>query len=348
MKRFKFATDVIHSTRLPIERFFHFSPRFKDAEIINDPVEEPLFDIGLNMNVMSFNIRRGTRRDGRNSWIHRRDLVREILDAYRPDVLGLQEALDFQMAEVCTMLPGYERVGIGNLGGSRGLHNAIFYDAGRFSLSEEGTFWLSDTPEDPRSRGWGNIIPRICTWVRLIDNATRQGFYFYNTHLDHLSLRSRKKSAFLLTQRISTRCFPDPIILTGDFNAGEMSVPIQYLKGKIPLKINRKVKALNPVPLMDSFRERYPKMRNVATYHGYDRYFFRLKLDYIFVPTSARVMDAEIIHRHGEKCYPSDHFPLFAQVELPAKMVQSDSLSGFQQTRPSYPSFTSLREFRIF
>ncbi|SEM23236.1 Metal-dependent hydrolase, endonuclease/exonuclease/phosphatase family [Syntrophus gentianae] len=348
MKSFKFATDVIHSTRLPIERFFNFSARYEEPDIINDSIEEPLPDIGLNLNVMSFNIRRGTRRDGKNSWVHRRDLVHEILDTYRPDVLGLQEALDFQMAEVRSMLPGYERVGIGNLGGSRGLHNAVFYDAGRFFRLDEGTFWLSDTPEEPGSRGWGNIIPRICTWVRLIEKDTQQSFYFYNTHLDHLSLHSRKKSAFLLTQRISTRCFPDPIILTGDFNAGEMSVPIQYLKGKIPLKINRKAKASNPVPLMDSFRERYPKMRNVATYHGYDRYFFRLKLDYIFVPTSARVIDAEIIHRHGETCYPSDHFPLIAQVDLPVKMAQSDSLSRFQQTMHSYPSFTSLREFRIF
>ena len=87
---------------------------------------------GLNLNVMSFNIRRGTAKDGKNHWIFRRNRVRELLNHYRPDVLGLQEALDFQISEISAMLPGYEKVGIGNLGGSKGLHTAIFYDAVRF------------------------------------------------------------------------------------------------------------------------------------------------------------------------------------------------------------------------
>jgi len=336
MKRFKFATKVIHHTRRPIERFFGISPKLGSPETIKESFTDHIPGIGLNLNVMSFNIRRGTRKDGRNHWIHRRNLVHEILTSYRPDVLGLQEALDFQIDEISAMLPGYKVVGRGNLGGSKGLHNAIFYDAERFSLSDEGTFWLSNTPEIPGSKGWGNLIPRICTWARLIEKTSRQAFYFYNTHLDHLSLRSRKKSVLFLAQCISARLFPEPLILTGDFNAGEMSMPIQYLKGKIPLRINLKVKGLSPVPLMDTFRERYPEIRNAATYHGYSRYFIRLKLDYIFVPASARVLDAKIIHRRRENCYPSDHFPLFAHVDLPLKMDSSASPSGFKEARTSY------------
>jgi endonuclease/exonuclease/phosphatase family metal-dependent hydrolase len=126
-----------------------------------DSLANPIPNISLNLNVMSFNIRRGTARDGRNHWIYRRNLVHEILNQYCPDVLGLQEALDFQISEICAMLPGFLNVGIGSLGGDKGLHNVIFYDANRFVLSEEGTFWLSDEPDIPRSKGWGNIIPRI-------------------------------------------------------------------------------------------------------------------------------------------------------------------------------------------
>ena len=73
----------------------------------------------MELNVMSFNIRRGTAKDGRNHWIFRRSMVHEVLSYYRPDVLGLQEALDFQMAEISGMLPGYKQVGIGNQGGSK-------------------------------------------------------------------------------------------------------------------------------------------------------------------------------------------------------------------------------------
>jgi endonuclease/exonuclease/phosphatase family metal-dependent hydrolase len=103
--------------------------------------------------------------------------------------------------------------------------------------------------------------------------------------------------------------------LTGDFNAREKSVPIQYLKGKTLLRIKTKEFVSNPEPLMDTFRVRYPNDRHVATFHGYRRLFFRFKLDYIFVPSSVRVQDAKIIHPQWKKCYPSDHFPLFANID---------------------------------
>ena len=207
-------------------------------------------------------------------------------------------------------------VGVGNLGGSKGLHTAIFYDAVRFFPSAEGTFWFSDAPDIPGSRGWGNIIPRTCTWMRLIEKESGQPFYFYNVHLDHISQRSRKNSVVLLTDFIHSRPSADPYILTGDFNAREKSAPIQYLKGKIPLRIKTKGSVFNSEPLMDTFRVRYPNVRNVATFHGFRRYFFRFKLDYIFVPSSVRVQDAKIIQPQWKKYYPSDHFPLFTHIDL--------------------------------
>jgi endonuclease/exonuclease/phosphatase family metal-dependent hydrolase len=288
--------------------------RIPKAEI--DSFSNPMPNTGLNLNVMSFNIRRGTAKDGKNHWMFRCARVRELLNHHRPDVLGLQEALDFQISELRTMLPGYEKVGIGSLRGGKGLLNAIFYEAVRFFPSAEGTFWFSDTPDIPGSKGWGNIIPRTCTWARLIEKDSGQAFYFYNVHLDHISRRSRKNSVVFLTQFIHTRSPLDPFVLTGDFNAREKSTPIQYLKGKIPLRIKAKGSVLNPEPLMDTFRVRYPNDRKVATFHGFHRYFFPFKLDYIFVPSSVRVQDAKIIQPQWKKCYPSDHFPLFTHIDL--------------------------------
>lgn len=317
MKHPAFTEKAINHTRSSINQLFDFYPWRSSHVMKKDPIGHPIPNFGLNLNVMSFNIRRGNKRDGRNSWIHRRGLVREILNQYRPDVLGLQEALDFQISEVSSMLPGYEAVGIGNLGGSKGLHNAIFYDAERFLIAEEGTFWLSDTPDHPGSRGWGNIIPRICTWARLTEIKSQHSFYFYNTHLDHLSQRSREKSAISLTHHIHARSFPHPVVLTGDFNARERNAAIQYLKGKIPLKSNLRAKILNPVPLMDAFRVRHPWKRNSATFNGFGRYVFRFKFDYIFVPSTAVVREAMVINMRWKKCYPSDHFPVLSHIALP-------------------------------
>ncbi|MDA8125206.1 MAG: endonuclease/exonuclease/phosphatase family protein [Deltaproteobacteria bacterium] len=292
---------------------------------------------------MSFNIRNGASRDGKNHWTFRRHRVRELLNHYRPDVLGLQEALDFQIAEIHTILPGYGKVGIGNKGGSRGLHSVIFYDATRFHPSEEGTFWFSDTPQVPGSRGWGNVIPRTCTWVRLIEKDSGLAFYFYNVHLDHLSQRSRKNSVVFLTRFIHGRAHRDPFVLTGDFNAREKSAPIGYLKGQRPLRIRAKGSLPNPEPLLDTFRARYPDVRHVATYHGFGRFLFRLRLDYIFVPPSARIREAKIIQLHWGACYPSDHYPLFSQIDLPAGSGhrKSGAFSGTASAAPSFPGIES-------
>lgn len=298
-----------------------FSLKRRYHQIPADSFTDQLPDTGLNVNIMSFNIRRGTKQDGKNHWIFRRDLVNEILTQYHPDVLGLQEALDFQISEIRAMLPEYKMVNIISSGDNKVLHNAIFYNASRFILSEEGTFWYSDTPDDPGSKGWGNIMPRNCTWARLIEKESGQAFYFYNTHLNHLSQRSRKKGVILLTGRISARTYPDAFVLTGDFNAREKSVPIQYLKGNTQINTKAEGKVQNANPLTDTFRVRYPDYRNAATFHGYRRFFFRFKLDYIFVPSMVSVHDAQIIQLRQKRRYPSDHFPLYSHINFPESLA---------------------------
>jgi endonuclease/exonuclease/phosphatase family metal-dependent hydrolase len=333
MKEPRHAKKTIRPICSPIVSLLGFNPWARGPDSTKDPLPAPVPDAGLGLNVMSFNIRRGTAKDGRNHWVYRRSLVHEVLYRYCPDVLGLQEAMDFQINEIHKMLSGYEMVGTGNLGGSKGMHTAIFFDAERFFLSEEGTFWLSDTPDIPGSRGWGNILPRTCTWTRLVEKNSGQAFYFYNTHLDHISQRSRKKSVVFLAQRIHARSFPDPFVLMGDFNARERSVPIQFLKGKVHINTKSKGGGLNPTPLLDSFRLKYPDQRNPATFHGFRRFFFRFRLDYIFVPSTIRVHDAKIIQLAGKKRYPSDHFPLLTRIDISTSLADLNSNHLFEETK---------------
>ncbi len=326
MKRFLSAKKSIAKICQPVVLLRDLIPIRRVPRTEVDSFYEPMPNTGLGLKVMSFNIRHGMAKDGKNHWIYRRNRVCELLNEYRPDVLGLQEALDFQISAISAALPGYGKIGIGNLGGSRGLHTVIYYDAVRFFPSAEGTFWFSDTPSIPGSKGWGNVIPRTCTWARLIEKESGRAFFFYNVHLDHISRRSRKNSVVMLTRFIHARSFPDPFVLTGDFNAREKSTAIHYLKGKIPLRIRTKGNVSNPEPLTDTFRVRYPNRRNVVTYHGFRRFFFRFKLDYIFVPSSVRVQAAKIIQPRWKKYYPSDHFPLLTQIDLSA--ISASAKSG--------------------
>jgi len=263
--------------------------------------------------VMSFNIRYGTANDGENRWERRRDLLFAVLRADNADLIGLQEALDFQIDEILTAVPDYAAVGVGRDDGRRqGEYAAILFRRDRFRLTDAGTFWLSDTPEVIASRSWGNTITRICTWARFVDRDGR-AFWQYNVHLDHQSQPSRERSSQLLLQRISARSTSsEPVIVTGDFNAAEDNAAVTVLT---------RSDAGATAPFADTFRIKHPDASESGTFTGFE--FGRLsgqKIDYVLVQPGTDVLDAAIIRTSANNRYPSDHFPVTARVRLPARV----------------------------
>ena len=122
------------------------------------------------LNVMSFNIRYGTANDGPDRWELRREQLFQLLRDQLPDVIGLQEALHFQIDEIVAALPEYRMVGVGRSdGGQGGEYAAILYRATRLSVRQTSTFWFSDTPEIVKSNTWGAALERICTWALFDD-----------------------------------------------------------------------------------------------------------------------------------------------------------------------------------
>ncbi|HKJ68517.1 MAG TPA: endonuclease/exonuclease/phosphatase family protein, partial [bacterium] len=160
------------------------------------PMEDAVVNRTIEISVMSFNIRYGTANDGPNRWENRKDRVAAVFHKYRPDVVGVQEALHFQIEELLDGLSAYRKIGVGRDDGeTEGEYSAIFYDTTRFAAEEHDTFWFSETPRVPGSTDWGNEITRICTWGRFREKATGTSFYVYNLHLDHQSQYSRERSA---------------------------------------------------------------------------------------------------------------------------------------------------------
>lgn len=250
---------------------------------------------------MSFNIRYGTANDGENRWALRREFLIDVMREQNADVVGLQEALDFQIDEIVAALPFYGVIGVGRDDGARkGEYSAILFRRDRFQVSDAGTFWFSDTPEVVASKSWGNTITRICTWARLVDRDGR-AFWHYNVHLDHQSQPSRERSAQLLRQRIDARRFPqEPVVITGDFNAGE----------KNPAVASMTAGGAN----VDTFRVKHPDEKNVGTFSAFDLGKTGVeKIDYVFVPAGTDVISAAIVRTARNGRTPSDHFPVVAQ-----------------------------------
>ncbi len=129
-----------------------------------------------NLVVMTFNIRYGNADDKADSWPNRREMVFDVLRRHDPDVVGLQEALRFQIDEIRAALPQYAEIGVGREDGkTEGEYSAILYRKDHLALDDSGTFWLSDTPEVPGSISWNSACRRICTWGRFLpkDSGTR-------------------------------------------------------------------------------------------------------------------------------------------------------------------------------
>ena len=256
--------------------------------------------------VMTFNIRYGTANDGDNAWPQRRDLVFRVIREFRPHVLGLQEALRSQLDDLGAALPGYREVGVGRDDGrQRGEYAAIFYDATRFELERDSTFWLSDRPEVPGSMTWGNRIPRICTWAVLRDRGSGRALHVFNVHWDHESQESRERSARLLLERIAARePAGTPVIVTGDFNAGEANAAFRALV-KDPASV-----------LRDTFRALHADAGTVGTFNAFRGESSGEKIDAILASPGWRVVDAGIVRDNDGGRYPSDHFPVTATLRL--------------------------------
>jgi len=268
-----------------------------------------------SVRVMSFNIRYGNARDGKNSWRYRSGQVSSVLREQNADIIGLQEALRFQLNEIGSFMDDYAEIGAGrDDGDTLGEYSPILYKKSRFTALESGTLWFSDTPLVPGSKHWGNKYPRIFTFVKLTDKITGKKILVYNLHLDHANLYSRWRSVSLLQNHIGkNRCAKTSLIMLGDFNSGENSAIIKYMTGKTNFLNSKESLYKNPMPLKDSFRSINPRGFD-GTFHMFWGKKFGPRLDYIFVSDNAHIKEASIIRSNVNGRYPSDHFPVTAEI----------------------------------
>ncbi len=267
--------------------------------------------------VMSFNIRFGTADDGPNRWEMRRGHVFDVIRKYGPDIIGVQEALRFQLDELKTALPQYDEFGVGRDDGKQGgEHAAILFNRDRYERIGGGTFWLSDTPDVVCSTSWGNTLCRICTWAQFRERESGRVFFHYNLHLDHQSAESRLQSVKLVIDVIDRRSPAAPVILTGDFNANESSSPIAAIaEARVAAVDNSGI--AHRAAFVDTFRKVHADSTHVGTFGDWIGRIDGPKIDYIFVVENGfDVMRSEIAHDRFNGAFPSDHYPVWATLRF--------------------------------
>lgn len=255
------------------------------------------------LRVMTYNIRYADDTPP-HTWNERKSLIKELILSESPDLIGTQECLFRQVRDLKTMLSDYDWIGLGREGGSRGEYMAVFFKKDRLEVLEYDHFWLSDTPSQIGSCTWGNICPRMVTWVRFLDRKTNQQFYHFNTHLDHDFLLARVGGAKLIVQKALEIDPSIPIVLTGDFNAVENSEPYQVI--------------VDEGPFSDSWymaEQRYNE--ELGTFNDFcDLAGGRERIDWILVRGNIGVRSLTILGNCPDGRFPSDHFPIIVDMQI--------------------------------
>ena len=257
----------------------------------------------MQLKIMSFNLRVNVASDGDNAWPNRTKAVAETIKKHDPDIIGVQEGLHGMLADLEPLLPEYTWVGEGRDGGTEGEYTAIFYKKSKWEMVRSGNFSLSENPEQLGVMSWNTSHTRMCTWAAFKSSAGDQ-FAMFNTHLDHVSEEAQRKGMQLIRERMRNLREQTglPIALTGDFNVTPEHAAVTGLVQEGYQSVYSVLHAAN---------------REVGgTVHHFKGGDTGETIDYIFLTPDWQVQSVVIDRGLYEGRYPSDHYPVIAEVSL--------------------------------
>ena len=265
------------------------------GEIIIDGIPEKSDDA---KRIMSFNVR--YRDDKEGSIKNRSKITTAIISQYAPDSFGVQEATGKWIDILADNLgEKYAYVGEHRDKSSDSEHSAVFYLKDKYNLLDSGTIWLSDTPEVKYSKYEESACTRIATWATLENKESGEIYTHINTHLDHISDTARNMQTDVLKNKIAE--FDHPVVCTGDFNAE----PTEEVYTKMLENMNdAKTIAANS--------------DDGITFHDYGKIGEGAAgpIDYVFASKNSQVKTYKIIRNTAKDMYPSDHYPIIADVVM--------------------------------
>jgi endonuclease/exonuclease/phosphatase family metal-dependent hydrolase len=231
----------------------------------------------------------------RRGWPARKRPLGATLRSAAPDVLCVQEALVGQLEFIDSQLPRHRRVGVGRDDGlSGGEHCAVYFDAGRFELLDDGTFWLEEPADEP-PRDLDPLPKRICTWTRLRDRRGGPTLRVYNTHW-YLTEGARRRAARIIMDRVASGDASDAVLVVGDFNATPLAA------SRAPFRAAGLVSAA----------ELAGEPVGLPTHHFYG---VRLRgLDDVYLGQTWRRVRYRIVDAKPGNVFPSDHFGILVDL----------------------------------
>jgi len=257
--------------------------------------------IAQNHIFATYNLRYDNPNDEGNLWKDRLPHVIDLIKFHQIELFGTQEGLRHQLDQLSEGL-GYEYLGVGrDDGAKKGEYTAILYDPEKFEVLDQGTFWLSPTPETP-SKGWDAALNRICSWGKFKDSSGKI-FYAFNIHYDHIGQQAREESSKLVMDQVAKINSENaPALLMGDFNVTPDNAAYTTITSNPDWQDTRMVSKL-------------PSYGPAGSFSGFD--WDKMPdgiIDHIFVKGDIQVLRHGILTDNYGKKYPSDHFPVLVEI----------------------------------
>ncbi len=259
-----------------------------------------------DLSYMSFNIRCGED-PSPNTVSERTPRVKTYLANYQPDIIGLQEVTPTWKTVLSSALSGYSSE-FKYRGSSSAEAAPLYWKTSKFNVLEQGTFWLSPTP-DKQSYGWGATYYRTCSYAVLQPKNTDMIILAYNTHLDHQSTQAQIEGIKLVKSRMDTmetkyrnKGYTGIYsFVTGDFNAKPTSEAGKYLSNTMVEARNAAVSLGTPL--------------NQNTFSAYKESPSQI-IDYIFVSRNVDVKTYKVTLDKVNGNAVSDHYGLYGTMRL--------------------------------
>jgi len=252
---------------------------------------------------MTINLRYDNLSDGPHQWCFRKNIVAQIIKEINPDIFGTQEGWEDQIKELAN-LTGYSYYVFAPEWNRKRMFPCVWTKK-EIKVLKSDTFWLSPTPHIPFSKAWDSAFPRTATYI--IAQKQNVLFLFISTHLDNVSEKARLHQAAVLCQEIKKINKDYPTILVGDFNDSPKSSVYDLLTGKIDLN-----------GIKGNFIDvwKWLKKPEESTFHAFSGQGSRGRIDWILVSKEINIKNAFLIKHTISGLYPSDHFPVIAELKL--------------------------------
>ena len=253
----------------------------------------------MKLKIISFNIKNNFSRSQKEQ--KRLDEIIKFLNEENADVIGLQEVNSYVRKILAVALRDYYVIG-----DSRFItenrwneYNILLLKKERIQIINENTVWLTIEAKEEYARI--GILPRICTYATLlIDN--KEEITVFNTHLDVVSARVRKKQLTSIIKRMQQKHASAPLIGMGDFNLSFTKKNSDFLKQLMEVNHCDLKPIYESYPVQSLTRDSWWRKKGFP-------------IDYFLLSSHWKVSYFSLYHGTNKGNDLSDHIPLICQLE---------------------------------